>query len=251
MDEIHMDGTKYTWFTKLQVILKRNNRKALSLMFGLIIAQQLGQHYITMQYPEKFYRKINIVNDSYTAMFMVQLVNFLSSCYTVFRVDSDGRRTLLLLSTGGTAVTLTTIAFYLFISEETLRGSVFNYLMVIVLIVYQVTFQVGLGTIPTLLLCELFPAELKGFVGAIIVLFESIIGYIASIQYQAILNIANASAVYTLFASSCSLALMMVYLQIPETKGKTYSEIEELLGGKNLNSSNEEARSDESDIYRL
>ncbi|XP_060828008.1 facilitated trehalose transporter Tret1-like [Bombus pascuorum] len=231
MDEIHMDGSKRSAFTKVQVIIYRSNKKALFIMFGLIMAQQCGKNFITMQYPERLYRKIDIVGDSYTATLLVQVVSILSSIFTMFKVDSVGRRTLLILSTLGTSVTLCTFAYYLLLAEHKLQGHMFDVLLPIVIIVYQVTFQIGLGTIPTVFLCELFPMELRGYVGATTLIFDSAIELTVSILYQFLTDIIG--AVYFIFATVCILAFLMVFIAIPETKGKTYNEIESLLVGKN------------------
>ena len=249
-DEIHIDGTKYTGFTKLKCILQRSNKKALLIMFGLIMANQLGGHFITMQFVEMLYKKIKIANDLYKATLLVRLVNVLFSSYTMFKVDSVGRRTLLILSTLGTSVTLSTLAYYRFFVDHELHSPKFDFIIPLFLIMYQVTFQIGLATMPTVLLCELFPTELNGFVGAIIVIFDSIFGFIVSKLFQVISVHVGTYAVYIIFGTSCTVAFLMVYLCIPETKGKTYTEIEALLVSENFNSSNEEARIDESNIHR-
>ncbi|XP_068983678.1 facilitated trehalose transporter Tret1-like [Bombus flavifrons] len=245
------DITKQTWFTKLRVILQRNNRKALFIMLGLIMAQQLGGNFITMQYLEVLFSKTTIGIDTNVATILVLAVGLISGTLSTLTVESLGRRKLLILSTLGSCFTLIILATYLLLDQHKIDVSIVSAIPVIDLIIYQVMFQIGLGTLPNVLLCELFPMELKGFVGAIIVIFDGIIGFTVSKLYQVITDSVGSSAIYFIFATSCSLAFVMVYIWVPETKGKTYHEIVALLAGENLNSLNEQVRTNEMAIRRI
>ncbi|XP_033366263.1 uncharacterized protein LOC117243136 isoform X1 [Bombus vosnesenskii] len=250
-NEPYVDVTKETWLTRLRVILQPNNRKALFIMLGLIMAQQLGGNFITMQYLGVLFSKTTIGIEPKVATILVLTVGLISSTLSTITVESVGRRTLLILSTLGSCFTLMILAIYLTLDQYKFDVSNVSTLPVIDLIIYQVMFQIGLGTLPNVFLCELFPTELKGIVGAIIVIFDGIIGFIVSKLYQVITDNAGSCAVYFIFSTSCCLAFLMVFVWVPETKGKTYREIEALLVGKNLNSLNEGVRTNETDIRRV
>ncbi|XP_071871114.1 facilitated trehalose transporter Tret1 isoform X2 [Bombus fervidus] len=248
--EVYVEVPKQTWITKLRVILQRSNRKALFLMFGLIMAQQLSGNFVTMQYLEVLFSKTKIGIEPNVATILILAVGFISGSLSTLTVEFLGRRTLLILSTLGSCITLSILATYLLLVQHKFDVSIVSSLPVIDLIIYQLMFQIGLGTIPNVLLCELFPTELKGFVGAIIVIFDGIIGFTVSKLYQVITDNVGSYSIYFIFATSCCLAFLMVYIWIPETKGRTYHEIEALLVGKNFYSSNEEVRIDRRDIHR-
>ncbi|XP_050490252.1 uncharacterized protein LOC126873446 isoform X2 [Bombus huntii] len=250
-NEPYVDVTKETWLTRMRVILQPNNRKALFIMLGLIMAQQLGGNFITMQYLGVLFSKTTIGIEPKVATILVLTVGLISSTLSTITVESVGRRTLLILSTLGSCFTLMILAIYLTLDQYKFDVSNVSTLPVIDLIIYQVMFQIGLGTLPNVFLCELFPTELKGIVGAIIVIFDGIIGFIVSKLYQVITDNAGSCAVYFIFSTSCCLAFLMVFVWVPETKGKTYREIEALLVGKNLNSLNEGVRTNETDIRRF
>ncbi|XP_033302483.1 uncharacterized protein LOC117206888 [Bombus bifarius] len=247
IDEIYMDGTKYTCITKLQAILHQSNRKALFIMLGMIMAQQLSGNFITTQYLEVLLNKTTIVIDPQEASVLVQFFSLASGSLTILTVEFVGRRTFLLISTAGSCLTLNILATYLLLVEHKYNISNASIVPVIDLIIYQVVFQLGLGTLSNVLLCDLFPTELKGFVGAIIVIFDGIIGFTVSKLYQVITDNVGSYAIYYIFTASCFLAYIVVFLWIPETKGKTYHEIKALLVGENLNSPNEEVSTAEMD----
>ncbi|XP_050490253.1 facilitated trehalose transporter Tret1-2 homolog [Bombus huntii] len=250
IDEIHVDFTKYNWSTKLRAILQRSNRKALFIMLGLTMAQHLSGNYITTQYLKVLLSKTAIALNPYKTTLAIHIISILSGGFTIATVEYLGRRTLLIMSTLGTCCPLIILANYLLLVEHKFDVSISS-IPISNLVTQQIMFQIGLGTLPNVLRCELFPAELRGFVGAIIVIFDGIIGFTVSKLYQVITNNIGSYANYMIFGASCCLAFMMVIIWIPETKGKTYREIEALLFGENFNSLNEEVSNDEMDTRRI
>ena len=216
-------------------------------MLGLIMAQHLSGNFITVQDLQLVLREARVVNDLYEGMIAMQFIKFLSYGLTMFMVDSFGRRKLLLLSTFGSSLTLIIRATYLLLRLYKIDVSIFSLLPVIDLIIYEIVFQIGLGTIPYVLLGELFPTKLTGFAAAIIVIFDYIIGFSVSKMHLEILDKVGLCGTSYIFSIACSISLLMVSLWVPETKGKTYQQIEALLVGENLNSLNEEVRTDEMD----
>ncbi|XP_050593241.1 facilitated trehalose transporter Tret1-like isoform X22 [Bombus affinis] len=244
--EIHTSNLiTQSCLTKLKLILQRSNRKALFIMLGLIMAQHLSGNFITVQDLQLVLREAKVVKDLYGGMIAIQLIKFLSNGLTMIMVDLVGRRKLLILSTFGSTLTLTIRATYLLLGMFKIDVSIVSLLPVIDLIIYQVLFQIGLGTLPYVLLCELFPTKLTGFVAAIIVIFDYIIGFSVSKLHLEILDKIGLCGTSYIFAIACSTTFLMVRLWVPETKGRTYQQIEALLDGNNLNSSSEEVRSDD------
>nr|XP_033186976.1 facilitated trehalose transporter Tret1-like [Bombus vancouverensis nearcticus] len=243
--------TKYTWSTKLREILQGSNRKALFIMLGLIMAQQLSGNFITMQYLHVLLSKTTIGLDTHEATMLVLGADSISSSISPLQVEYKGRRKLLILSTLGSCSTLIILAIYLLLDQHEFDVSNFSILPVIDLIIYQVMFHIGLGTLPNVLLRELFPTELKGSVRAIITIFDGIIGFTVPKLYQVITDNAGSCGIYFIFAASCSVAFVIVYIWVPETKGKTYHEIKALLVGENLNSPNEEVSTAEMDSREI
>ncbi|XP_068983641.1 uncharacterized protein [Bombus flavifrons] len=250
IDETHIDFTKYNWSTKLRAMLQRSNRKALFIMLVLVMAQHLSGNYITTQYLKVLFSKTAIALNPYKATITIHIVSVLSGSFTIATVEYLGRKTLLIMSTLGTCCPLIVLANYLLLVEHGYNVSITS-IPISTLVMQQVMFQIGLGTLPNVLRCELFPAELRGFVGAIVVIFDGIIGITVSKLYQVITNNIGSYANYMIFTASSFLAFLIVYIWIPETKGKTYREIEALLVGENLNSLNEEVRTDEMETHRI
>lgn len=223
------EPVKRSWIAKLKLMLLPSNARALGIVLGLIAAQQLSGNFSTMQYLEVLFKKAAIGIDSNLATILVLAVGLISGGLSTATVEGAGRRPLLIASTLGSSVTLAILAIYLMLDGRGVDVSVANLLPVIDVIAFQVAFQLGLGTLPNALIGELFPTEAKAFAGAIATVFDGILGFAVSKLYQVIGDHLGADTVYYFFAASCSLAFVMVILAVPETKGRTFREIQELL----------------------
>ncbi|KAK2587194.1 hypothetical protein KPH14_002939 [Odynerus spinipes] len=214
---------------KLKLILLPTNRRALCIILGLIVAQQLSGNFSTMQYLEVLFNRASVGIDSNIATILVLAVGLVSGACSTATVEGAGRRPLLIFSTLGSSVTLAILAVYLMLDARKVDVSSANLLPVVVVILFQVAFQIGLGTLPNALIGELFPTEVKGIAGAIITVFDGVLGFAVSKLYQVIGDILGAYAVYYFFSASCLLAFLMVTFLLPETKGRTFREIQRLL----------------------
>lgn len=225
------EPVKRSWLVKLKLMLLPSNARALGIILGLVMAQQLSGNFSTMQYLEVLFKKTAIGLDSNMATVLVLAVGLVSSGLSTATVEGAGRRPLLIASTLGSSVTLAILAVYLMLDERGVDMSAMNLLPVIDLIAFQVAFQIGLGTLPSALIGELFPTEVKAFAGAIVTIFDGVLGFAVSKLYQVIGDSLGSDIVYYFFAASCLFAFVMVMFTVPETKGRTFREIQELLRG--------------------
>ncbi|XP_017755480.1 PREDICTED: facilitated trehalose transporter Tret1-like [Eufriesea mexicana] len=243
-----MEIIKHSWLAKLRMLLLPNNARALCIVVGLIAAQQLSGNFSTMQYMEVLFKKAAVGIDSNLATILVLAVGLISGSLATATVEGAGRRPLLMISTFGSCFTLLILAIYLMLDNRGIDVTVVNILPVIDVIVFQVAYQIGLGTLPNALIGELFPTEVKGVAGAIVTIFDGVLGFIVSKLYQVIGDSLGAYTVYYYFSASCFLAFLMVLVFVPETKGRTNREIQMLLAGEKRNSSNEETRNNENNF---
>ncbi|XP_050490194.1 facilitated trehalose transporter Tret1-like [Bombus huntii] len=251
ISEPYMDLTKYTCLDKLRAILQRRHRRALFIMLGLIMAQHLSGNFTATQHLRDLISRKATSIDRYNALIWIELLRVLSGYLTALIVDWCGRRKLLILSIVGTCYTSFVLSAYLYTHSHESDDSTIPLTPFIHLVLYQIMFHIGLGVLPNVFLCDLFPTKLKGIAGAIVVIFDGIIGFTTSKLNQAITDTIGAFANYTMFWTSCWMAFLITFLWVPETRGKTYHEIEALLFGENFNSLNEEVSNDEMDTRRI
>lgn len=109
-------------------------------------------------------------------------------------------------------------------TSEGLTGGL-QILAVITLFVYESAYALGIGPVPLLILCEVFPATIRGrSIGFfVIVLWISHIFISESIfKVTKMLTLAGA---YLLYSFICLITIFYVFLFIPETKRKSLNQI--------------------------
>lgn len=226
----HADPPNHSWLEKLKMLVQPTNGKALGIVIGLIAAQQLSGNFSTMQYLEVLFKDAAVGIDSNLATILVLAVGLVSCAFATATVEGAGRRPLLIASTLGSALSLAILAIYLMLDHRGLDVSSANLLPVVVVILFQIAFQIGLGTLPSALIGELFPTEVKAVAGAIVIIVDGILGFAISKMYQVIGDKLGSYTVYYFFSVSCLFAFVMVVFLVPETKGRTFSQIQRLLG---------------------
>ncbi|XP_018396506.1 PREDICTED: facilitated trehalose transporter Tret1-like [Cyphomyrmex costatus] len=222
---------KRNWRDKLKLMLLPSNARALVIVLSLIATQQLSGNFSTIQYLEVLFKKATIGIDSNLATILVLAVGLISCGLSTATVEGAGRRPLLITSTLGSSITLAILAVYFMLDKRGVDVSAANLLPVIDVIIFQVVYHIGLGTLPNALIGELFSSEVKALAGAIIIVFDGVLSFIVSKLYQVIGDWLGVDTVYYFFAGSCLLTFVMVIFIVPETKGRTFREIQELLEG--------------------
>lgn len=217
-------------FSDFRLLMKLNNRRALLIVMGLILGQQLSGNFSTMQYLEQMFYEAKIGIEPHTATIIVLAVGLVSGAMSTMTVEGAGRRPLLIYSSFGCAVTLGILGTYLIMNASGTDVSSVNLLPVIDVIGFQVVYQIGLGTMPNLLIGELFPTNVKGIAGAIVTVFDGLMGFVVSKLYEVVSRNVGSHVTYLFFAVSCSVLFIFVYGFVPETKCKTFNEIQDILG---------------------
>jgi len=92
-------------------------------------------------------------------------------------------------------------------------------LSTISVIVYFCCFVMGFGPIPNILCSEIFPTRVRGVCIAVCALTFWIGDIIVTYTLPVMLNSIGLAGVFGIYAVVCTIALVFVFLKVPETKG--------------------------------
>lgn len=210
----------------------KSNLKALAIMIGLRTTQQfsgvsafgLNTHTIFMQAGGNISANMSVIIYTVTQI----LLTFGGS----FFIDKFGRKPILLLSCLGSTFVLAITAIYFYLKEMTDYDiSSINWLPLAGMLTYVCLFSVGLGTVPNLMLGELFSASVKGKALFILNIYYAILISTISKFYQAMADNFGMYVPFTVFAFCCLLGSLFSHTCVPETKGKSLEEIQQHLKG--------------------
>lgn len=206
-----------------------SNRKALFIVLGLRAAQQFsGTMAITFYAKTIFSESGNISATTATMLyFSIQLcLSIISSII----VDKSGRRPLLIISMIGAAISLLIEGIYFYIAKCTsIDTSNFSFVQAAALVGFVIMFSLGMQTIPILMLCELFPTNVKAFALCLADIYFCINASIVSKFFQIMKDNFGMHVPFFVFTACCVLGLVFIILYVPETKGKTLEDIQNQL----------------------
>lgn len=87
-----------------------------------------------------------------------------------------------------------------------------------------------LGSIPWAYMGEIFPTRLKGAASSSAAFLNWLLAFIITISFPSAVEVLDNAVVFSFFALLCALSTLFVILCMVETKGKTFTEIEQAYG---------------------
>lgn len=169
-----------------------------------------------------------------------------------FFVDKVGRRSLLIYSLFGTGISLAIAGTYFFLQEvahvkqSSLRY--FGYIPFIALILSNVISTVGFNSIIGIIHAEIFPLNVKALAMTSLNVFGGFLGFTVAKGYQAVKNVSGLYGVLWIFSSIAIFGAVFTYFTVPETRGKSLREIQDMLNFGANNGLDEENRINDNNI---
>jgi sugar porter (SP) family MFS transporter len=161
------------------------------------------------------------------AVVIVGATNVVLTIASIFLLDRIGRRPLLLGGTFGMIVGLVGLA--LLFAGGDLSGARATG-ATIALCVYVGSFAIGLGPVFWLLVSELFPLRARGSAASVATMFNWAANLAIAVSYLSVLSAIGNSATFWALGGLSVVSLLYMVRAVPETKGRSLSEIERDLG---------------------
>lgn len=144
-----------------------------------------------------------------------------------------GRKPLLIASATGCAIALFAEGTYFYFQDvlETDVSSI-SWLPTTGIAVFVFMINVGIVTLPYVLLGELFATNIKGIGVSTFTLYGASLAFLVSKFFKPLANAWGEYTVFWIFGCICVLGIIFVLTVLPETKGKSFSEIQAILKRK-------------------
>lgn len=207
-----------------------SNRLACMVMFGLRIIQQLsGTSAISLYMQILFENSTAVLSKDLASIliFGLQLtVNFIA----ILIVDKAGRRPLLIGSCLGCCLTLTFMGVVFSISDYTnIDLTNVDYLPIVGIVIFTVSFAIGQGNVVNLMTGEMFSSSIKAKATCIMNVLFAIFMTVTTKFYQFTSDEIGRCVPFFVFAICQLFGAIFCYYVVPETKGKSLEEIQQVL----------------------
>ncbi|CAG5021074.1 unnamed protein product [Parnassius apollo] len=214
-------------------IFRGSNFKAFYITCTLVVFQQFSGITAVLFYMSSIFSAAGSNLDWSISTIIVGAVQVVASMITPLVVDRLGRRILLLVSTCGTAIALGLLGMYYLLSDqESPVVSSIGFLPVLSMILFIVTYSWGLGPLPWAMLGELFPIAVKAVATPIVSGICGILTFLVTRYFEPIANAVGMYVAFWLFGVCCVAGFFFTLFLVPETKGKSLQEIQDMLDGR-------------------
>ncbi|XP_058788829.1 facilitated trehalose transporter Tret1-like [Phymastichus coffea] len=160
------------------------------------------------------------------------LISVASVLLAMSLIDRLGRRLLVILSSVGTAVSLTTLGLHFYLLKLNFDADVLQWLALSSLVCYLIAYAIGFEIIPGTLFSEMFSQNIKSIAVCGVVLMQSIIGFVVTKSYQPMVDYAGEAYAFWTHAFLSALGIPYAIVWLLETKGKKFHEIQDDLHRK-------------------
>lgn len=122
------------------------------------------------------------------------------------------------------------IYFQLTASDEELVKSI-GWIPLIALNVFIACFSLGFGPLPWMMMGELFSTTIKEMACAMAVTMNWMLVFVVTKTFKDLILALGTAGTFWLFGSISCLGFLFICFVVKETKGKTFAEIQRMIGG--------------------
>ncbi|XP_073052916.1 sugar transporter ERD6-like 6 [Primulina eburnea] len=200
----------------------------LMIGIGLLLLQQLSGANGVIFYSATIFKSAGI-SSSNAATVGVGTIQVIATAISTWLVDRTGRRVLLLVSSSGMAISLflVSVSFFVkgFVAEDSSLYDIFGILSVVGVVCMILSFSLGMGPIPWLIMSEILPIKIKSLGGSVATLANWFVSWVITMTAPLLLAWSSGGTFFIYMIVSL-FTLAFVAIWVPETKGKTLEEIQ-------------------------
>lgn len=207
-------------------------RRILIAALAVHFFQQASGIDAVVLYSPRIFEKAGITNDTekLLATVAVGLVKFMCVIIATFTMDRVGRKPLILSSMGGMVLSVATLATALTIIDRTgntkLKWAIV--LCILMLLVYVAFFSIGMGPMTYVYCTEIFPLKLRAQGVSLGVAVNRLMSGLISMTFLSLSKALTTGGAFYLFGAIAAVGFFFFFFYLPETKGRTLEEMEDL-----------------------
>ncbi|KAG4144255.1 hypothetical protein ERO13_D05G025900v2 [Gossypium hirsutum] len=206
---------------KLSEVFRGRHFRVVYIGSTLFALQQLSGINAVFYFSSSVFKSAGVPSDVANAL--IGVANLTGSIVAMLLMDKLGRKLLLLWSFFGMTMSM---VLQVAAANSYVSGSGSLYLSVGGMLMFVLTFALGAGPVPGLLLPEIFPNRIRAKAMAFCMSVHWVINFFVGLLFLRLLEQLGPQLLYSIFASVCMMAVIFVKKNVMETKGKSLQEIE-------------------------
>jgi sugar porter (SP) family MFS transporter len=228
MTEIQKSLTNTGGGSGLRVLFAPRYRKVLIVGLFLSVFVQITGINTVVDYAPKILIAAGLeIKNALLQTSLIGLVNFAFTFFAVWLIDRLGRRTFYIIGSSGMAVTLLLLA------------AAFHYEMdprftTLCIMLFIAFFASCIGPAFWTMVSEMFPNQIRGQAVALASFTQWAFNFLVVLLFPYVLDAIGGSMTFLFLAVMSVIQLLIVWIYLKETKGRSLEEIESLWQGKSI-----------------
>lgn len=216
------------------ILSTRATLMAFICSLGLMFFQQFSGINAVIFYTTNIFESAGSNIPSKIATIIVGVVQMIATYISSLLIERAGRKILLLQSCIIMGLNLIILGIYFRLKEEGYNVANVGWIPLVCLVLFIISFSLGFGPIPWMMMAELFPVEFRGTASGITVIMNWCLVFIVTLCFPLMKDAIGIYSCFWFFAGFMIICTFFVFFLIPETKGKTISQIQAILAGKRV-----------------
>ena len=163
---------------------------------------------------------------------LVGAIHFVFTMVGAVLVDRLGRRILLLTSIIGVTTCTLALGTFFFLMDSGNDVSNLSWLPLTSLSIFIITFAIGYGPITWLMVSEVYSKQLSVFFSPVTGFFNWMLVFIITFTFRPLTETIGTGPTFWIFTGISVVGILFTFFVVPETKGKSMSEIQRMLSGE-------------------
>ncbi|XP_060519770.1 facilitated trehalose transporter Tret1-2 homolog [Cylas formicarius] len=215
----------------MDIFNSKGLRKAEIISFFLLIFQQISGIFAVLSYSQQIFQDAgSSLSGEYCAI-IVGVVQLISSLLTTSIANIFGRRTLLLFSGFGMALSEAILGTYSYLDKNGTDVTSLSFVPIVSLIAYIVTYNFGFGPIVWTVVSEMFPNNIRALATAFNTSLCCVVTFFISKYFPTVSDSFGIGVCFLAFSATCFAGGLFSYFFVLETKGKSLKQIQDELNG--------------------
>jgi SP family sugar porter-like MFS transporter len=199
-------------------------RRVLILGVVLVVLQQWCGINVIFNYAEEVFANAGYnVSDILFNIVITGAVNLVFTFIAIATVDKRGRRTLMLIGSGGLSIIYTVLGLLYHLHSHGVH-------MLAMVVLAIGCYAMSLAPVTWVVIAEIFPNRVRGAAMSVTVTALWLACFVLTYTFPLLNKNLGAAGTFWIYAAICAGGFFFIVRRLPETKGKSLEQIEQMLG---------------------
>ncbi|XP_060805931.1 facilitated trehalose transporter Tret1 [Amyelois transitella] len=216
--------------TILTILKNKTSRAGLLIIMMIISVQAMNGSYSIFTYASSVISASGVTLSPELQTLSIPIVMIIGSFVSIACVEKIGRKVI--ISTGFALTTAGLVCLGTVLTVQHHGGSLPSWMPVISIIVIVWSYSAGILPMPYVIMAEMFNFQIRARVSGCICCFAWFVTFLQIFIFTPVSNLVGLHNTMYCFAAVNLIGVVVILVIVPETKGKSVEQIEEILARK-------------------